>query len=101
MSRLYRLRIEVTAREDTPEERAEVWEAAVAQFPEAPYEEDRPEDGRTILVFEGEHTLGGGESEREAHDRIRSTLGGRAVGTRWWYLEREPDDEFHDPEDEG
>ena len=100
MSRLYRARIEVTCREDTVDERAVIWDAVVSLFPDPPEEEDLPEDGLMILVFEGEMNLSGGTSPDEAHGHIRSTLEGRAVRTKWWYLEREPDHEFGDPEDE-
>ncbi len=96
MSREYRLRVEVTAREDSVDERAAIWDAAVAQFPDPPDEEERPEGDALILVFEGGHTLSGGTSPQDAHDHIRSQFDGRAVGTMWWYLERAPDNEFHD-----
>lgn len=104
MSRLYRLRIEVAGRDNSIDERAAVWDAAIAHFPDAPDEEDyslQDGEGRHLFAFEGEHSLGGGQSEREAHDIIRSNFGGRAVSTKWWYLERDPDCEFDDAEDGG
>jgi hypothetical protein len=94
------MRIEVELRGDSEEEGMDVWDAACGQFHDLPDEESRPEGGKTIVSYEGECSLGGGQTEREAHAIIRSNFGGRAVRTMWWYLEGSPDHEFSDPEEE-
>ena len=102
MSRLYRVRIEVAGRDGGVDERAAIWDVAAGLIAEPMDEQDHPRkggEGRHLFAFEGEMNLNGGTSPDEAHAQIRSTLEGRAVSTKWWYLERDPDHEFDDAED--
>jgi len=48
----------------------------------------------TASFYSSDITLCGGESEREAHDRLFAELKPRKVTTRWWFDERPPDEEF-------
>lgn len=102
MSRLYRVEIRVRARDTSAEELAAI-DAAISPFLHDGGDVDEYETGSTapLIVGEGDITLTGGRTELEAHEAIRATLQGRAVETRWWYLEREPDEVYRSgPEDE-
>ena len=94
MSRYYRLDMEVKKTEIEDAEFGKIRRVFEEEWGKDGYAEVIQDNGHSIAVFSSERNLCGGESEDEAHERIRDAVK-RAIGkcevkTRWTYLEELP-----------
>ena len=100
MSRYYRLDLEVKKTEIEDAEFGKIKRVFEQEWGKDSYAEVIQDDGHSIAVFSGEWSLCGGESEDEAHERIRDAvkkaIGKCKVKTRWTYLEELPYMEYED-----
>jgi len=101
MSQFYAMEMIVKKEDLSQEEFEKISEVYAEEWAEDAFKGDlsqNNEDG--AIVFSAEATLCGGESEEEAHNRIRDAvkevMPGCSVITRWTYLEELPYDEYTD-----
>ena len=102
MSQLYAMDMVVRKKEElSQEEFKKIGVVYTKEWAEDTLKGDRfqDEEGEAIL-YSAEATLCGGESNEEAHNRIRDAVKevvpGCSVTTRWTYLEDLPYEEFTD-----
>ena len=100
MSRYYSMDMEVKKVEIDDAEFGKIKRVFEEEWGKDGYAEVIQDDGYSIAVFSSERSLCGGESEEEAHERIRDAvkkdIGKCNVRTRWTYLEDLPYEEYED-----
>ena len=100
MSRYYRLDLEVKKAEIDDAEFGKIKRVFEKEWGEDSYADVIKDDGHSIAMFGSDGSLCGGESDMEAHERIKDAVK-RAIGkckvrTRWTYLEDLPYEEYED-----
>ena len=100
MSREYRLDMEVKKTEIDDAEFGKINGVFEAEWGKDSYADVMQDDGHSIALFSSEGSLYGGESDHEAHERIRDAvkreIGECNVWTRWTCLEDLPYEEYED-----
>ena len=100
MSQFYAMEMVVREENLSQEEFEKIKKVYGEEWVEDAFGGGESRDGDDKAIFSAEATLCGGESEEEAHNRIRDAvkevMPSCSVTTRWTYLEDLPYEEFTD-----